>query len=136
MIDSPASQGSQRSRPTGKDDRRYRCLQVGPLHGHHVEPKASANNPAINPFDMSTFLALVASLASRVACAVAAVVIKLTRLPEFVAVIVRQLEKVALLEAPDSLVVADVTDVLDVLATEVKVEDEDVESVVEVGWFA
>jgi len=85
---------------------------------------------------MSTFLALVASLASRVACAVAAVVIKLTRLPEFVAVIVRQLEKVALLEAPDSLVVADVTDVLDVLATEVKVEDEDVESVVEVGWFA
>lgn len=85
---------------------------------------------------MLTSLALVASLASWVACAVAAVAIKLTGLPEFVAVIVRKLDEGALLEAPDALGVVDVTDVLDVLATKVEVEDEEIESVVEVAWFA
>lgn len=51
------------------------------------------------------------------------------------AVIVRRLED-ALLEALDELGVADVADMLEVLATEVEVEDEEVESVVDVVWFA
>lgn len=111
-------------------------LRIAPSHCHHIEPKASANDPTTRPNDILTFLALVASLASSVAWAVAAVAIKLTGLPEFVAVIVRRLEEDALLEALDELEAVDVTDVLDVLAIEVEVEDEEVESVVDVAWFA
>lgn len=99
-----------------------------------MEPKTSANDPTTSPNDTSTFLVLAASLASSDAWAVAAVAIKLTGLPEFVAVIVRRLEEDALLEALDELGVVDVADVLDGIAIEV--EGEEVESVVDVAWFA